>query len=96
MHLAYAKFSIPTGFRTCWPVPALCGVFLSFLPLTENHRRFYYLLTLLLFLAVALSLVSGSLWLICFSLILLAIKLYPIILVLLVAGGVGFLFFIKR
>ena len=54
------------------------------------------MLTLLLFLAVGLSLVSGSAWLICFSLTLLAIKLYPIILVLLVAGGVGFLFFIKR
>jgi hypothetical protein len=54
------------------------------------------LLTLLLFFAVALSFVSGSVWLICIALAALAIKLYPFVLILLVAGGLGFLFIIKR
>jgi hypothetical protein len=54
------------------------------------------LLELLLFFAVALSFISGSFWLIAIALIALAVKLFPMLLILLVAGGLGFLFFIKR
>jgi hypothetical protein len=56
------------------------------------------LLTLLLFLAVALSLVSGSLLLIAITLTVLMVKLYPALLVLVVAAcGAFFLIqYLKR
>ncbi|PLW68269.1 hypothetical protein C0039_13145 [Pseudohalioglobus lutimaris] len=44
------------------------------------------LLTLLLFLAVGLSFVSGSVWLVSITLSALLIKLYPVLLALAVVG----------
>ena len=52
------------------------------------------LLTLLLFLAVGLSFISGSAWLVSFTLTALLINLYPALLVL-VAGGCGVFLIIR-
>ena len=51
------------------------------------------MLTVLLCAAVGLSLISGSVWLVAITLSALLIKLYPVLLVLVAAGGGAFLLF---
>ena len=70
----------------------LCGFFPTFLQLTENHRRTF--VTLLLFAAVGLSLISGSVWLVAITISALLINLYPALLVL-AAAGCGAFFLIR-
>ena len=52
--------------------------------------------TLLLCLAVGLSLISGSIWLVAFTLTALLVQLYPVLLVLVIAAGGAFLFMYYR
>jgi hypothetical protein len=57
---------------------------------TYCKSRYYYLLTLLLFLAVGLSFASGSVWLVSITVTALVINIYPTVLLLLAFMAVAF------
>lgn len=63
-------------------------------PFLFNHlENGGLLLTLLLFFTAIASLFTGSIWLISFSLTALAVKLYPLLLLLAVIGAAGLIAF---